>query len=515
MSNKKSNKKGEIVTILTIGGLIFLGAVSIISSVFLKKTQTVKTKAAEDCNQMENVACGNYPQPPPNVLRGHGKKDQTGACNPACCECDEQCPNGQKCNIPNGYCQSGFSCNPATDKKLTCVSGQCVWQPCQGDDCNKNTCTSHSQCQSQTPPTSTPFLTRTPSPTPTTAAQTSSQEDRYCYYSNFQECHNFGTCTGRCIRCANGKYKCSSEIAPTSPSQPPTATPAPKPGGRGAQITPTATLTPILTVFQPPTNTPRPTATPIPTDNTQRIINTKGIISGKINFNYGEYRNIVEKNNFYDFFEIKLVKENSGINLLLTTIGKEIKTTKPNIDGSFSFNEIERFYGDNFQANPNTFSLFVNFSSPNGLNKEIFSKKNFQFGLGQTEININNINFDFSQYFSKVILNFEYAEDIQKPVVLVFNRPFFDEEGNFVNLEYSNQEEIYNDKKEVTQKTMIYFLGYFIGADRLVNYEIMWGCEEGNKIEPVSRPLNISLGTEVDHEPLNNNINICCNCDKK
>ena len=151
-----SNKKGEIATIITLGSLVVLGVVSLVSSVFLKKTSPIKTKASEDCNQMANRSCVNYPPPPPPVVRGQNKQDSTGACNPACCECNEQCPNGQKCDIPNGYCKSGFSCNPATGKKLTCVSGQCVWQACQGEDCNKNTCTSHSDCQPQSSPPASP-----------------------------------------------------------------------------------------------------------------------------------------------------------------------------------------------------------------------------------------------------------------------------------------------------------------------------------------------------------------------
>lgn len=42
------------------------------------------------------------------------KCDIAGGCNPACCSKESDCPNNQKCNIDNGYCRSGLSCNPQT-----------------------------------------------------------------------------------------------------------------------------------------------------------------------------------------------------------------------------------------------------------------------------------------------------------------------------------------------------------------------------------------------------------------
>lgn len=39
------------------------------------------------------------------------KEDVTGARNEACCCQDSDCPSGQTCDIPNGYCKSGKSCN--------------------------------------------------------------------------------------------------------------------------------------------------------------------------------------------------------------------------------------------------------------------------------------------------------------------------------------------------------------------------------------------------------------------
>ena len=47
----KRNRKGEIVTMLVIVTVVVLGAVTLISSIFLKEKQTIKTKAAEECSK--------------------------------------------------------------------------------------------------------------------------------------------------------------------------------------------------------------------------------------------------------------------------------------------------------------------------------------------------------------------------------------------------------------------------------------------------------------------------------
>ena len=52
---KKKPLKGEISTIITLGTLIVLGFSSLVSVVFLKKTQTIKTKAA-GCSQVSSVS---------------------------------------------------------------------------------------------------------------------------------------------------------------------------------------------------------------------------------------------------------------------------------------------------------------------------------------------------------------------------------------------------------------------------------------------------------------------------
>lgn len=151
---KKKNQAGEITTILTIATVLFLGVATLISTVFLKNPQTTGSKAAESC---EALAANKTGGSPAGVIPGTDKKDKGGAsCNLACCEFNDQCPNQQKCEIPNGYCQSGFSCNPATSMKQTCVGGSCVWQPCSGDDCSRNVCSSNSQCTGAAQPTTPP-----------------------------------------------------------------------------------------------------------------------------------------------------------------------------------------------------------------------------------------------------------------------------------------------------------------------------------------------------------------------
>jgi hypothetical protein len=52
---KKKFLKGEVATIITLGTLIVLGVSSLVSTVFLKKRQTIKTKAA-GCSQVSTVS---------------------------------------------------------------------------------------------------------------------------------------------------------------------------------------------------------------------------------------------------------------------------------------------------------------------------------------------------------------------------------------------------------------------------------------------------------------------------
>ena len=81
-------------------------------------------------------------------------KDVTGANNPACCCGKSDCPESQECNIPNGYCQSGSSCNPNPDGKIKqkCAydasqgKNICAWQPVKVGESDKSECTTNAQC---------------------------------------------------------------------------------------------------------------------------------------------------------------------------------------------------------------------------------------------------------------------------------------------------------------------------------------------------------------------------------
>jgi len=336
------------------------------------------------------------------------------------------------------------------------------------------------------PPFSSPPSGATSTPSPPV-------KDEDCIYPNINVC--VAECRpNSCSQCSNGKYKCKSyvPISTKTPSPVPSKTPPPAQPNISSELkfgpppqSAQSTLSP-----EAPTTAP----TPIDTLNTENIVNTKGRIVGRINFIYGEYERIVNQNKFYEFLKVTLVKENSGI----FGLGKTSWSTKPDQAGNFSFDNIERFYGDRFSANPNTFSLYVNLSLPNGVSKEVFSKKNFQFAIDQVEISDINPPFNFSDYFSKVTLNFGYADNIQKPVVLTTFRPFFDEDGllykpkeNY-NLYSPKTIEItlFDNQNVIKSKTFIYYHGYFerkylYGLDNSVSYEIMWGCRKDNKIIPV------------------------------
>lgn len=97
------------------------------------------------------------------------KTDITGATNPACCSCDSDCPYSapgvyQECNIPNGYCNSGSSCNPNPEGKF---KKKCAWDASQGQNIcaeqpvmpgedEMDECTTNAQCNAIVSPIPTP-----------------------------------------------------------------------------------------------------------------------------------------------------------------------------------------------------------------------------------------------------------------------------------------------------------------------------------------------------------------------
>lgn len=162
------NNRGEIATVIAIGTLIILGISSLVSSALLKNKQTTRTKAAED--SCECVKYGDkyiyadkpggggcttkYEECTPSVQTSCANKlDQVGACNPACCQSDDDCkgsanqPQPQVCGVPNGYCLSGKSCAAVepTSKKAKyvrmCLGASCSWTFCDGKNADPSICT--------------------------------------------------------------------------------------------------------------------------------------------------------------------------------------------------------------------------------------------------------------------------------------------------------------------------------------------------------------------------------------
>lgn len=80
---------------------------------------------------------------PGETCNNLNKCDIAGGCNPACCASAVDCPSGQYCSIPNGYCQSGKSCAGTILYHKECRNQICVNVPGEGSD----QCQYHWQCQ--------------------------------------------------------------------------------------------------------------------------------------------------------------------------------------------------------------------------------------------------------------------------------------------------------------------------------------------------------------------------------
>jgi hypothetical protein len=106
-------------------------------------------------------SCSGQTEPPPAGKQhcpqgGHQECDNLnkcniqGGCDPACCATDSDCPSGQVCDIPNGNCDKGKSCNDkGGGHHKECVNNMCVEVGGAGED----KCTSHDACKSAPPPT--------------------------------------------------------------------------------------------------------------------------------------------------------------------------------------------------------------------------------------------------------------------------------------------------------------------------------------------------------------------------
>ncbi|MGB9883229.1 MAG: hypothetical protein ACPLRN_01800 [Microgenomates group bacterium] len=268
------------------------------------------------------------------------------------------------------------------------------------------------------------------------------------------------------------------------------------PNGYGAKycVTPTPIKTPMPIKTTMPNTTSTLTQTPSPTNgalmvsaieesptptpdfsNNLMIINTKGKITGKINFNCGEFCNIIKKNNFNQFIEVNLTK--NSISIWKEKYDPETQISENSL--IYTFENLDRFYGDRYSVNPNIYTLIVNLYFPNGVVEEILKRENLQFGINELNKQIEDINYNWTQHFAKVILNFTYQEPIQKPVDLILLRPFYDSDGRFQD---NDKITINNGINPISSKAFTYFLGNFIGADNSLNYEILWSCKENNSI---------------------------------
>lgn len=126
--------------IFIIGGFLLV-AISLVAAVALvKQRQIIEEKAQEG----SKCPPGNEGQPG-ETCDNLNKCDIAGGCNPGCCATDSDCPSGHPCDIQNGYCRSGLSCNPNPEggSHRECRDGQCVFVPGAGEDA----CTSHDQCR--------------------------------------------------------------------------------------------------------------------------------------------------------------------------------------------------------------------------------------------------------------------------------------------------------------------------------------------------------------------------------
>jgi len=145
----KERKKFLSNQLLLIGAFVFLLISIPLAVVIVKQRTSLKGKAVgEQCT--ENSECGDT-----NLFYcGNGtcqaKIDSAadgvgGCCDPGATG-DRGCPSGENCNIPNGACISGKSCNPeGTGYHKECRGTQCVEVPGESED----RCTRHEQCQGQ------------------------------------------------------------------------------------------------------------------------------------------------------------------------------------------------------------------------------------------------------------------------------------------------------------------------------------------------------------------------------
>lgn len=99
------HKKGEIATVLTIGALIVLGISTLISSSFLKNKQTLKTKAAESCDDLNWFCAGECADPQVRTIFSNNAGNWKNK-------------KAKNCKINTSQCNTATSCDSAGTEGL-------------------------------------------------------------------------------------------------------------------------------------------------------------------------------------------------------------------------------------------------------------------------------------------------------------------------------------------------------------------------------------------------------------
>ncbi len=315
-------KRGEIATVLALGALVVLGALTLVSSTLVRtdKNQTTQTSAAVNCDTdkwycagecassaVRDIFNGTYPPdgsgnwrqekaanckidvskcattatctvPSPTPNCEQGKLNVFGACDPACCANDSQCsgnnPQPQRCNNPNGTCQSGNSCavvqggqkDPQFIRK--CVNKTCAWTGCTQEEIDKGWCTSSTsnppaasiKCSTNTECGATPTVTpyKSPTPTPRLPASSPTPVNQQCGTWRSDQCSD-GSC-GSSKYCENNHAVGKACVCKNYPAATPVPTKTPSPTVTVPIVRLINTLTPTTVLTRVPS--PIPTALP-------------------------------------------------------------------------------------------------------------------------------------------------------------------------------------------------------------------------------------------------------------
>lgn len=200
-SPEKSKKIITIISFIVLALAIAFGAFYLI-----RQSQDIRESAASICPAGDQGQVGEE-------CSNLNKCDVAGGCNSSCCATDSDCPSGQTCTVPNGYCRSGKSCNDSgtEDYHKECRDNQCVEVAGSGSD----QCSSNSECQTSDDGTYNSCADWGYQEDPTCTADpncTSEGQDGFCCTNNSGTavcCYRDGRCyegqQGNCQDLGNGK----------------------------------------------------------------------------------------------------------------------------------------------------------------------------------------------------------------------------------------------------------------------------------------------------------------------